>query len=277
MSRRHPFGSRRAVAAGIGVLLAAIGALTLPGPVQAAQSALSATCAAGPDATEWVVTWTVTPEGTGSFRLAQIQTTPAESGLNVDPPDQFPYPGGEPLELEQRVPADASAASLNAVLQWDTGQEKPVSAEVAIPEDCEAPESPDLIRGTSLSCTGLTITIENSSDDPMTLRFEPSRGDPLNVEVAAGESAIVEFPASPGLSVDVLHDGRSIVDASEPIEVRPAEWEQQRCHEDDDGEGGGLPATGLSITLAVVGALVLLAVGTGLYLTARRRRITFTA
>jgi hypothetical protein len=175
------------------------------------------------------------------------------------------------------VPEEETAAALSALVTWDTGQQEPVTAELAIPADCQGTDLPDLIRDTALSCTGLTIAIENSSDDPMTLRFEPSRGDPLNVEVAGGASTIVEFPASPGLSVDVLFEGRSIVESAEPIEILPAEWEQLSCDDDDDGEGGGLPATGLSITIAVVGALILVGVGTGLYLVARRRRIHFTA
>jgi hypothetical protein len=279
VSRLHPFRTRRTFAAGLGVLLA--GALAIPSPAQAAQTELSGSCGWDSAASVWVVTWTISPaapEGASGYGLADLEAAPAGSepeGLAGGA--ESLHPAGEPLVAEQRVPEEETAASLSMLVAWDTGQQEPLTAELAIPADCQGAEAPDLIQDTALSCTGLTIAIENSSDDPTTLRFVPSLGDPLTVEVAGGQSTIVEFPASPGLSVDVLFEGRSIVDASEPIEVLLAEWEALRCDEDDEGEGGGLPATGLSITIAVVGALILLGVGTGLYLAARRRRIHFTA
>lgn len=45
----------------------------------------------------------------------------------------------------------------------------------------------------------------------------------------------------------------------------------------DGGAGGQLPVTGGPVTLIGAGALVLLLVGAGLYLLARRRRVSFTA
>ena len=41
--------------------------------------------------------------------------------------------------------------------------------------------------------------------------------------------------------------------------------------------GGELPITGSTTTLIAGGAVLLLAVGAGVYLVARRRRVTFTA
>ena len=51
------------------------------------------------------------------------------------------------------------------------------------------------------------------------------------------------------------------------------------CEEpgEDEGEGGELPVTGTTATLIAAGAVLLLALGTGAYLIARRRRVTFTA
>ncbi len=46
---------------------------------------------------------------------------------------------------------------------------------------------------------------------------------------------------------------------------------------DEPGEGGELPITGSTTTLIAGGAVLLLAVGAGVYLVARRRRVTFTA
>ena len=51
------------------------------------------------------------------------------------------------------------------------------------------------------------------------------------------------------------------------------------CEEpgEDEGEGGELPVTGTTATLIAGGAVLLMALGTGAYLIARRRRVTFTA
>jgi len=105
----------------------------------------------------------------------------------------------------------------------------------------------------------------------------PSTGNPVPVEVAGGGSATVEFPPTPGLSVDVQAGGQSIVDPAEPIQISAEQVDALECEEEDDGGGGGLPATGTSALIVAAGALALLALGAGLYLIARRRRIRFTA
>lgn len=46
---------------------------------------------------------------------------------------------------------------------------------------------------------------------------------------------------------------------------------------EDGGEGGELPVTGTTTALIAGGAVLLLALGAGVYLIARRRRVTFTA
>jgi LPXTG-motif cell wall-anchored protein len=59
------------------------------------------------------------------------------------------------------------------------------------------------------------------------------------------------------------------------IEITAEEFAALEC--DDDGEGGGLPETGVPTAIVASGAAALLALGAGLYLVARSRRITFTA
>lgn len=49
------------------------------------------------------------------------------------------------------------------------------------------------------------------------------------------------------------------------------------CDEEPPGEGGELPVTGNTTLLVAGGAVALLALGGGLFLVARRRRVTFTA
>jgi LPXTG-motif cell wall-anchored protein len=71
-------------------------------------------------------------------------------------------------------------------------------------------------------------------------------------------------PASAGLIVTVLIDG---VKAKIVTYLKPAE-----C----GGGGGGLPVTGARTGLLIGGGIGLVAVGAGLFLLFRRRRVTFT-
>ena len=84
------------------------------------------------------------------------------------------------------------------------------------------------------------------------------------------------FESADGLTVTV-----ELAIDGEPVELKDSvtTWtaEGLDCPPDDEGEGGELPVTGSSTTLFVGGAGALLVLGGGLYLIARRRRVTFTA
>src|SRR5690606_21046849 len=126
----------------------------------------------------------------------------------------------------------------------------------------------------SFGCDSLTIIVDNPSSEDATLTFAPSTGEPFDVEVAGGDSATVAFPAAAGLTVDVRYQGASIVHADDPITITPAAFEALTCDEDD--AAGGLPAIGGPVALIAGGALLLLGLGAGLFLVARRPRIIFT-
>jgi LPXTG-motif cell wall-anchored protein len=274
---------RRALAVASSALLGLLGgAVLLAGPADAHTSTVAGSCAWDAQAAEWVVTWTVTgdaPDEVDAFRLLSVEATPPESAVTgiVPTPESegFPHDAHEPLVGEQRLPEGASAASLAVRAEWDNGQQdgEARGGEVQIPADCE---QPDLLSQWSLDCDSVTITVQNSSEAVATVTFIPNTGNAVPVEVAGGGSATVEFPPSPGLSVDVQVGGESIVDPANPIEVSAEQMNALEC-EEEGGGGGGLPATGTSTLIVAAGALALLALGAGLYLIARRRRIRFTA
>lgn len=104
---------------------------------------------------------------------------------------------------------------------------------------------------------------------------------------APGDAHAHGFEAAPGLVITV-----DLMVGDEPVEFEGGnEFAFDEligdldCDEDGgegdgdgegDGEGGELPVTGSSTGLFVAGAAALLALGGGLYLVARRRRVTFT-
>lgn len=280
--RRLP---RRALAIASSALLGLLGgAVILAGPADAHTSTVAGSCTWDADAAEWVVSWTVAsdaPADVDGYRFVSVEVTPPGSAVaGIEPTSEsgaFPHDAHQPLVGEQRLPEGTSAASLTVLAEWDNGQQDGEArrGEVQIPADCELP---DLLSQWSLDCDSVTITIHNPTDETATVTFVPSTGNPVPVEVAGGGSATVEFPPTPGLSVDVLAGGQSIVDPAEPIQVSAEQVDALECDEGGDGGGGGgLPATGTSALIVAAGALALLALGAGLYLIARRRRIRFMA
>ena len=97
------------------------------------------------------------------------------------------------------------------------------------------------------------------------MTFTPSVGEPQTVEVEGGQTKSVTFPGSEGLTVVVTAFGE---------DSAPVAWEKpDNC----GGGGGSLPTTGPKAGLIAGGAGALLALGAGLFVFARRRRIRFTA
>jgi LPXTG-motif cell wall-anchored protein len=97
---------------------------------------------------------------------------------------------------------------------------------------------------------------------------------------APGERHAHGFEAFEGFEVEVAI---FLGDSEEPAEVFTSAWDDEGlgCEEspspEPPGEGGGLPDTGAPTMLIVAGAGAMLLLGTGLFLMARRRRVTFTS
>jgi LPXTG-motif cell wall-anchored protein len=128
------------------------------------------------------------------------------------------------------------------------------------------PDNCATIAGES-TCEDFTWEVVNPADGrALAVTFTPSVGEAQTVEVEGGQTKSVTFPGSEGLTVVVTAFGE---------DAPPVAWEKP----DNCGGGGGgpLPVTGPKAGLLAGAAGALLALGAGLFVLARRRRISFTA
>jgi LPXTG-motif cell wall-anchored protein len=292
---------RRLFTGAAGLLVGSAAALSLVTPAAATQDGpdgpeiqtyttnkieLTGAAECDPEARTWTVSWTVT----NNFHLVEQATVSAVSsevdGFEVG----TVVPAGESVSGTQTIPSGTASAELTVELRWAWEwrghwfeKKKDATAVVEL-ADCgePEPEPEDPQTGEILfefDCEVFTLTITNTTDVEELLTVVPSEGEPVEVTVPAGteeepgESEPVSFPSSEGLVVDVQFEGESVIDGG-PIEITSEEWAELGC---DEGEGGELPITGSSTMLIAGGAVALLALGGGLFLVARRRRVTFTA
>lgn len=121
------------------------------------------------------------------------------------------------------------------------------------------------------TCDELIFEINNPEDGKTTTAtFTPNKGEPQTLTVEPGMSGTVSFPAEEGLIV--TPSGEGIEDP------KPIAWEKpEDCTPGEGGGDPGLPVTGAAAGGIAAGAAVLLAVGGGLFVMARRRKLRFTA
>jgi LPXTG-motif cell wall-anchored protein len=152
------------------------------------------------------------------------------------------------------------------------------------PEDCKTPEVGTPEATVDQTCEGLGFTIKNPENGTeLTATFTPNKGEAKTVTVAPGKTENVTFAGVEGLTVKVEGDLDSLGEVT---------WVgTENCDEPTPapsttpvpGTGGGepgepeLPLTGTAIGSIVGGAAVLLAIGGGLFLMARRRKLNFQA
>ncbi|MEV6525434.1 hypothetical protein AB0M43_26125 [Longispora sp. NPDC051575] len=132
------------------------------------------------------------------------------------------------------------------------------------PRDCAAPT----VAGTS-DCKNLTITLTNPVGGLPSVTATVEYGDKKSevVKLAAGEKKDLVLAGTAGLTATVTIDEKVTNLAYSP---------DASCTATKPG-GGDLPVTGASIGVATGVAALLLAVGGFLFVSARRRRTTFTA
>lgn len=174
----------------------------------------------------------------------------------------------------------------------DAGEEDPPGEEEPPGEDGPPQDETPIeeLGGYHFDCHVLTLHLVNIFDTEVTFVATPNDGtDPVSVTLAPGEEADdIEFAASAGLVVTISIGGSEVavsVDSEEEglpyAEITEQEWHALGCDAgdqpgEDNGEGGGeLPVTGGPVALVSAAALVLLGLGVGLFMVARRRRIRF--
>lgn len=136
-------------------------------------------------------------------------------------------------------------------------------------DDCVEPGEPT--GAYKSTCDELIFEIDNPEDGKtVTATFTPNKGEPQTLTVEPGMSGTVSFPAEEGLTVTPSGEG---IENPEPIT-----WEKpEDCAPGEGGGDPGLPVTGAAAGGIAAGAAVLLAVGGGLFVMARRRKLRFTA
>lgn len=147
-----------------------------------------------------------------------------------------------------------------------TPEPTPSATPTPEPTPSVTPEPVEPVGTYESTCDKLIITLENTTDEEISVVLTPNEGDAKTLTVAPGKTGSVEFPAKAGLTVTPSGEG---------LEGDPIEYEQpENC---GGGGGGELPLTGAAAGGIAAGAVLLLGAGVVLYIVARRRRVTFTA
>lgn len=292
---------RRLLAGAAATAIGVIGAVALASPASAHHTGVSGEAVCDEATGDWVITWTVTN--------SEVDIPGTFTSVVVDPEaDLSPVAVGEELPIggitaEQRVSADTPSASLEVSVVWHRKRFDPTDTkrgEVTLGGECAPPASPSPepspepspspseppmqeeesgFAEAQFNCEIFSLTLTNEGEEDLTVLVVPSVGDTLEVTIPGnGTSEAIEFPASEGLTVDVqIEEGESALEEG-PLEITSEDWAELGCEDGQGGEDDGdLPVTGTSTPLIAGGAVALLALGAGLFLVARRRRIRFTA
>jgi hypothetical protein len=192
------------------------------------------------------LTVTVANPEDGAAVTVQVTTSAGDSEeFDLEPgADQLvSFPAAEGLTYEVIV---------DGTVVWSGEWQNPGDCEVEIPVAHKS------------DCDSLTIEITNPLEDEAIEATVTSGEVTETVTIEPGETGEVTIDAEEGTIATVTIGGESLDIA----------WEEpDGC----DGGGGGLPVTGAPTGIVIGAALALLAVGGGLFLLARRRRVTFTA
>lgn len=290
---------RRTAVLTAGVLIGLSGAFALAGPASAHHSSVTGAAVCDTATGEWVVTWKTNADSgptPRSYRWTKVDLTPAGTKLDnpkiaVTDTETYPRTNKEELTGVQRVSAAEKSATLTVRAEWENKKtdDQDRSATVTFEGKCEKtpadkpstpPKVPTDLPGepeplVEADCDTMTIGLDNPVDGvKITLKFKTSKGERRTLVVKAGEKKSETFSATTGFTVDVTFSGT--VQGEDFSSATTVEYEQpEDC--DGSGNGGGLPLTGAAAGSIAGGAGALLAVGAGLFLVARRRKVKFTA
>lgn len=191
-------------------------------------------------------------------------------------PAKFTVEGGDDFVEKVKVQPGESASVEVPAEQATTikvtakGVDEPLFEGTPEPaDDCVKPGEPT--GAFKSTCDELIFEIDNPEDGKtVTATFTPNKGEPQTLTVEPGMSGTVSFPAEEGLTVTPSGEG---IENPEPIA-----WEKpEDCTPGAGGGDPGLPVTGAAAGGIAAGAAVLLAIGGGLFVMARRRKLRFTA
>lgn len=238
----HRVSRRRRLFAGpLAMAIGVIGAVALAAPASAQTATVYGQVVCDATSGDWVITWTVANDQ--ADRVATIHTVQVTPNADISPIASnaiVPKQGDGVLTATQRVSAGAaSLATLNILVGWDRVTRDHAKDTVDLRGECTTSPGPSPAP---------------TASPPATPSPEPTAGPPTSPSPEPTASTSPTEATSP---------------SPEPAAS-------------DGGQGGGdrnndLPETGTNVGLIAGGAGALLALGAGLFLIARRRRITFTA
>jgi hypothetical protein len=193
--------------------------------------------------------------------LGDSQHTDKRTGTATVTGDCAPAsPSPSPSESESPSPSPSPSES-------ESPSPTPSPSESESPAPSPTPSAPgEPVFALDVTCDELVFIIEN-----------PANGIAFTVTLTSEKGVVKQLKAVPGQTTSVSFDayeGLEVTPSIGDITDEPVPWTEPA---DCDGEGGGLPVTGAAAGGMAAGALVLLALGAGLFLVARRRRIRFTA
>jgi len=279
---------RRTTAVLAGAFIGLAGAVAAAAPASAHHPLVSPESSCVNEDGSWKVTWKIeNSEKDLTAEVIRIGAQPKDKSelSGVEAGATIPKNGEGALTAEQTLTADAKGARLVVKAKWIRGDkeikeeakgELPKPTEACKPEQPENPptqpsppaeQTPTPIL--EFTCDTMTIGIDNTTDEDITLLLTTSKGEKRTLEVKAGEKGTEKFSASEGFSVTVGAEGTE--------ETEKVDFQQP---ENCAGEGAGgpvLPVTGAAAGGIAGGAGLLLAVGGVLFFLARRRKVKFTA
>jgi hypothetical protein len=273
---------RRTTAVLAGAVIGLVGVVATAAPASAHHPELTgtATCVEeGGWKVDWALTAVAPHDKVGT--IVKVEATEGGSALTTIVVDAE-VGANQTVTETQTFPVEVTKAKLVVAMKWDGVDRKRIEHKVTAPEGCKPPSEPEPEPEPStppaeptpileVTCDTMTIGLDNTTEEDITLLLTTSKGEERTLEIPAGEKGTEKFSADEGFSITVGLEG---TEETETVDfVQP---------EDCEGTGGGsgepeLPVTGAAAGGIAGGAALLLAVGGVLFFMARRRKVKFTA
>ncbi|MBY8870893.1 hypothetical protein K7640_03430 [Micromonospora sp. PLK6-60] len=218
-----------------------------------------------------------TPEPTTPEPTDSPEPTETPAPTESPEPTETPAPTEEPTSP---APSESPSEEPTSPAPTDEPTSPAPTSPVPTPQPTEpggplVPDEPNApVFEVIFACDALAVTADNPADGvTATIVFTTDKGVTKELKLIPGEKTEVVFEAYEGLTITPSFPGE------QPDPADALEWEKPaECAPGAGGGEGGLPLTGAPAGMIAGGAAVLLAVGAGLFMMARRRRnIRFTA
>ncbi|MFC0530161.1 cell wall anchor protein [Phytohabitans kaempferiae] len=217
LSLRRPLALVGAAALGLAA------ALMVASPASAHHSEVDGKAVCDTETGEWVVTWTVTsfaPQGVERYKLVKADLTPAGTTvteIRTTEGNDYPYSVDTPVVGVQRVPGDATSASLTVKAKWkkERGahlERDAKSKTVELGGECkkDVPSTTAPTASFSPDCEGtVNVTLGNGQEATAAVKLTVSAGEfKETFTLEPGETKTdIQVPADAG-EITVSQEGK---------------------------------------------------------------------